>query len=323
MIRTRAITAATFSAATILLAGCDQPPPICDNERVKPLVTELTDEMAEKGLSPKQKNVWRSLRTMSVVSTAETVQKGSKRVCQAKVAFKFSEPLTKKLQSALEGQDFITEWSLALKTDMGRVLECAFSGGKKEGCDDLLLLKFESHQDAEHRIKLLRDVWNDRTNSIEANVVYTVTTNDKGNFSVSLLAPGLVLSSEFMPVIFAASALSATEAKRDQEKARQASSTNSVSTPVSQTDVPLTRDMDYRQAREMLKKSGWMPDYVSPDTLGPVARARYDEGFPEVASCADTGLAQCKFEWTRNNSAQSLTVQTVGEEPKVAAWTLR
>lgn len=68
-------------------------------------------------------------------------------------------------------------------------------------------------------------------------------------------------------------------------------------------------DQPYGEAREILIGSGFQPAGIcTEETHGPNCIAAY----PELDSCADTGLAPCRFLW-KSEEGWTLVVLTQGE----------
>jgi hypothetical protein len=87
-------------------------------------------------------------------------------------------------------------------------------------------------------------------------------------------------------------------------------------------EVRLASEMPYAQARRMLLDAGWRPmSNARLEMLEMGAKALFQDGAVEVQSCADNGLAQCKFGWTRPGDTRALMVFTEGVRPQVFAWT--
>jgi hypothetical protein len=78
------------------------------------------------------------------------------------------------------------------------------------------------------------------------------------------------------------------------------------------------KNTDYREARRSLIGLGYTP-VTLPDADECSKGDRRCEGYPEMASCAGTGRAQCLFIWKSKTNAL-IEIVTVGEgNPGVAA----
>lgn len=78
------------------------------------------------------------------------------------------------------------------------------------------------------------------------------------------------------------------------------------------------KNTDYREARRSLIGLGYTPIKL-PEADECMKGDRRCEGFPEMSSCAGTGLAQCLFVW-KSKSDALIEIVTIGEDnPGVAA----
>lgn len=78
------------------------------------------------------------------------------------------------------------------------------------------------------------------------------------------------------------------------------------------------KNTDYREARRSLIGLGYKPVTLPDSDTCETGDGRC-EGFPEMHSCAGTGLAQCVFVW-KSKSDRLIEVITVGESnPGVSA----
>jgi hypothetical protein len=87
--------------------------------------------------------------------------------------------------------------------------------------------------------------------------------------------------------------------------------------------VDLESGMQYADARDRLLEAGWVPA-EGPEPAGGVERMAYDAGFTEVASCAGTGLGQCRFDFFHPDEQKSLAVITYGgSQLEVGDWDIQ
>lgn len=79
-------------------------------------------------------------------------------------------------------------------------------------------------------------------------------------------------------------------------------------TPAQATSLPsFPKSMLYRDARQELTKLGWRP-VTLPDAMKCQPGDERCKDYPEMWSCAGTGLAACGFTWKRND----LLIQVIG-----------
>lgn len=82
--------------------------------------------------------------------------------------------------------------------------------------------------------------------------------------------------------------------------------------------LPIKAGMSYGDARAALLAAGWEGIPGPEDSTRCSWRPGICENWPEVESCAGTGIAPCIFNFKRNDTV--LTVYTVGEDVSVSSW---
>lgn len=153
----------------------------------------------------------------------------------------------------------------------------------------------------------------------ERRQIEALKTDDLVTFK-GRIAGSTLRSLDIKPAILAARDApvpAAAATQPPQQPAQQASASQP-----GKTVVALQPDMDYKQARDVLKKAGWTPARGDHEQLGYVGKGHYEDGLIEVANCADTGLAQCIFIWVHDSKNEKLTVRTSGEAPQITSWSV-
>lgn len=69
---------------------------------------------------------------------------------------------------------------------------------------------------------------------------------------------------------------------------------------------------EYKKVREKLIKAGWTP-FKSKDAGKCSGDDERCKDFPEMESCAGTGLGNCRYLWKKNN--KTLAIFTIGDSP--------
>lgn len=80
-------------------------------------------------------------------------------------------------------------------------------------------------------------------------------------------------------------------------------------------DLPrFKKGESYTSVRTKMIKSGWTPFHSKDADVCSEGDKRCEDR-PEMESCADTGMANCKFLWKKNGKTTAIC--TVGEEDNV------
>ena len=101
----------------------------------------------------------------------------------------------------------------------------------------------------------------------------------------------------------------------DNANANAAVSAPPTSTPPvkKQDDAPkFEKGENYKSVREKLLKAGWQP-FKSADAQPCSGDDPRCKNYPEMESCAGTGLGNCRYLWKRE--AKTLVIFTIGEDP--------
>lgn len=344
--RKQFITLAACLSITAL-TGCNRVA-TCDDGRVKALVVQLADDIMVKGFKINDQKEFQSLKTTTISSIAEVSGQSKGRSCQTKLVVKFTEPMVKKVHYLMENDERIySSWKASENADaLQKKLEVHIRDGAQRGTlglpigdtpktiqadIDYSVAKNAIEQNYRLRMeqtKALREMWKENTGSIEATATYSIVTNTQGDgFQVSLSSPELGNVKVMVPVFLFLNANEQLEATADDEDTIRKKAFAKVMGPPSkevqavQEANNLAQGKNYFEARELLKKAGWVPMRGSVETLDSVGHDLYDKGAIEVEICAKyrdgpKGF-KCKFWWMRDDVKVKLHVTTwVGDDGK-------
>ncbi len=84
--------------------------------------------------------------------------------------------------------------------------------------------------------------------------------------------------------------------------------------------MPLKKGMPYKEARQILIKQGWKPNFGGkPNLKDRSVKELFDLGYQEIKDCSGTGYAPCRFEFI-NQKGEVLVVVTAGLNRVVRNW---